>query len=208
MRAVMLSDYMRCPCGASSLPYWKSQRIIVPNNMLIVRDDAFSASEYTAYDDTPYFKLSHELKHLEKPVLHEGYSLASKDIESFAIHISSCYDGSISVAELREYTHHPVYDPNLWLAIIDSSTKEIVATGIAELDAEIGEGVLEWIQVSPDYRGRGLGRFLVQELLWRMKGSASFVTVSGMVENITNPLGLYLGCGFGQKVIWHVLTKR
>ena len=40
-----------------------------------------------------------------------------------------------------------------------------MATGIAELDREIGEGVLEWIQVSKDYRRRELGSYLVCELL-------------------------------------------
>ena len=103
---------------------------------------------------------------------------------------------------------HSTYDPNLWLSIIDTETEKLVATGIAELDSAIGEGVLEWIQVSPDYRRMGLGSFLVRELLCRLNGKASFVTVSGMVNNKTNPLGLYLNCGFGEEAIWHVLTKR
>ena len=32
--------------------------------------------------------------------------------------------------------------------------QKTVATGIAELDTRIGEGILEWIQVSPKYRRR------------------------------------------------------
>ena len=32
---------------------------------------------------------------------------------------------------------------------------------LPELDREIGEGILEWIQVSGDYRRRGLGSYLV-----------------------------------------------
>ena len=71
-----------------------------------------------------------------------------------------------------------------------------MATGIAELDREIGEGVLEWIQVSKDYRRRGLGSYLVLELLWRMRKAARFVTVSGECENADNPEGLYRKCGF------------
>ncbi len=207
-QVVTLDDYLRCPCRASSLPYWKSQKSVVPDNMLIIRDDAFSKSEFMEYEDTPYFKLIHELKHLRRPVLGERFDLGSEGIDAFARHIHECYGGGVSTDELQEYTKHPVYDPNLWLAIIDSNTGSFVASGIAELDSAIGEGVLEWIQVSPDYRGMGLWSFLVRELLWRMKDVASFVTVSGMVNNKTDPLGLYLSCGFSKKVIWHVLTKR
>lgn len=43
------------------------------------------------------------------------------------------------------------------LAVRDDYKERIVATGIVELDREIGEGVLKWIQVSKDYRRRGLG---------------------------------------------------
>ena len=59
------------------------------------------------------------------------------------------------------YTARPVYDSALWLAIKDNQADEVVATGIAELDKEIGEGVLEWIQVSEQHRGYGLGKYVV-----------------------------------------------
>ncbi len=41
-----------------------------------------------------------------------------------------------------------------------------------------------------------------------MNGKADFVTVSGKVNNKTNPLALYERCGFSEKVIWHVLSKQ
>ena len=81
------------------------------------------------------------------------------------------------------------------------------ASGIAELDTDIKEGILEWIQVSPEYRGKGLGKFIVNELLWRMRDKADFVTVSGKVDNPTNPRELYKTCGFADEEIWHVLRK-
>ena len=87
-------------------------------------------------------------------------------------------------------------------------TGELAATGIAELDREIGEGILEWIQVSEDCRGRGLGRYLVSELLWRMRGRALFATVSGQCNNPSQPERLYRGCGFTGDDVWHVLRKK
>ena len=176
--------------------------------MLVIRDDVFYGYDYPEYDDTSYFKLVHDMNHSEKPVLEEGYMLVPKGPADFAEHIHECYGDGISAEELMAYIGHPVYDPELWIAVADQGTGEIVASGIAELDTGIGEGALEWIQVSPEYRRQGLGRFVVSELLWRMKGKASFVTVSGKHDSESCPLALYEACGFGGIVIWHVLTRR
>lgn len=76
MDTVKLDEYLRSPCMASSLPYWKAQKTVIPDNMMIIRDDAFFKDKYTEYKDSPYFKLIHRLKHLEKhiekPVFTEG----------------------------------------------------------------------------------------------------------------------------------------
>ena len=95
----------------------------------------------------------------------------------------------------------------MWIAVTERGQDTIVASGIAEIDVDIKEGILEWIQVSPEYRGKGLGKFVVRELLWRMKDKAEFVTVSGKVDNLTNPRDLYLACGFSGEEIWHVMRK-
>ena len=113
----------------------------------------------------------------------------------------------ISESELYAYTTRPVFHEKLWIAVRDRTNDLIVASGIAELDHEIGEGMLEWIQVSERYRGRGLGRFLVCELLWRMKDLASFTTVSGQCDNPTDPQRLYRKCGFTGTDVWHILRK-
>ena len=97
---------------------------------------------------------------------------------------------------------------DLWLAVKEDCKGRIVATGIAELDREIDEGVLEWIQVSKEYRRCGLGSYLVLELLWRTKKTARFVTVSGRCENTDNPETLYRKCGFCGNDVWHILRER
>lgn len=202
-------QYLANPCRAASIPYWKTKAITIPDGMKILHHEDHSESEYGQYIDEPYFRLIHDLKGLSAPVLPEGFSLRDITMGGFADHINTCYDGiGTSEAELRGYTVRPVYDGNLWLAVRDDRTGEIVATGIAELDREIGEGMLEWIQVSENYRGRGLGSYIVSELLWRMKGTARFVTVSGKCNDPADPEGLYRRCGFAGNDVWHILRRR
>lgn len=208
MSTITKDDYMENPCRAASIPYWKAKSITVPDGIKILHQDGFDETEYSQYIDEPYFRLIHNLAELAEPVLPQGYSIYKATLGDYAEHINSCYDGiGITEAELRSYTKRPVYDAELWLAVKDDQAGNIVATGIAELDCEIGEGVLEWIQVSGNYRGHGLGSYIVFELLWRMNGKASFVTVSGQCNNATNPEKLYRKCGFTGNDVWHILRK-
>ena len=203
--------YLADPCNASSLPFWKTEIVTVPDFLKIVRDNEYrqNRNKYAAYSDEPYFKLIHRMQDLQKPIIPDRFSTVEIGVADFARHIGECYaDGGISDADLKKYINHLVYDSTLWLAVKDNLTEKTVATGIAELDTRIGEGILEWIQVSPEYRRMGLGAFVVNELLFRMKGKADFVTVSGKVNNKTNPLALYERCGFSEKEIWHVFTKK
>lgn len=200
-------EYLRNPCRAASIPYWKAVRVAVPENLRILHADDFRMEMLEQYADEPYFRLKHDLRAEPAPVP-EGYSLCQGTAAEFAAHIRECYGNGMTAAEVRSFTEREVYCLELWLALRDEKNGKIVATGIAELDREIGEGMLEWIQVSAEYRGRGLGSYIVRELLWRMKDKAKFVTVSGQCNNPTNPEGLYRKCGFTGSDIWHILRKR
>ena len=201
-------EYLKNPCSASSIPYWKAKSITIPDGMKILHQDEYDDGENQRFVDEPYFRLIHNLKGLAEPVLPQDYSLCTATLSEYAAHISSCYDGiGISEGELRSYTLRPVYDAALWLAVKETHTGTIVATGIAELDREIGEGALEWIQVSQRHRGKGLGRYVVSELLRRLKSKAGFATVSGQCNNATNPEILYRKCGFSGNDVWHILRK-
>ena len=201
--------YLKNPCRELSIPYWKAKQTVIPDGIKIVHQDHFQEDAYTQFVDEPYFRLQHDLKNISAPCLPQGYSLCDASPRDFAGHINACYhDIQISEAELQNYTTRPVYVPSLWLAVRNNQTGEIAATGIAELDSECGEGILEWIQVSEKERGYGLGRYLVLELLWRMKDMARFATVSGECENPSHPESLYRKCGFTGNDIWHVLRKR
>ena len=203
-----LQDYLTDPCRASSLPYWKACSVTVPAHITVVRDDKFSAAEYPGTDER-YFKLLHELKNVPEAVLPAGFALVSAGVNEFARHINACYEREgVSAEALLRCQVRRVYRPELWLSVADEASGNVVASAIAELDGSIGEGVLEWIQVSPAYRRRRLGAFLVCELLRRLQGRARFVTVSGRMDSESRPFALYKGCGFTNEVIWHVITKR
>ena len=208
MESISKKEYLLNPCRYASVPYWKAKSLTIPDSIKILHQDDYNEAENRQYMDEPYFRLSHNLQGLSAPVLPQGYSLCEAALRDFAAHINSCYDNiGISETELHNYTQRDVYDASLWVAVKCELTGSIAATGIAELDYEIGEGVLEWIQVSASHRGQGLGRYLVSELLWRMKDKAGFVTVSGQCNNPANPEKLYRECGFSGCGVWHILGR-
>lgn len=180
----------------------------VPENMRIMHDADFDTALLTQFVDEPYFRLLHDLQNVGTATIPEGFEVGSAALPNFADHINSCYGGAcVTVDELRGYTLRKVYCPELWIAIKDTRTGTIVATGIAELDRDIGEGILEWIQVSKEYRRCNLGRCIVNELLWRMKDKAKFATVSGQCNNHWKPEIMYRKCGFTGNDVWHVLKR-
>ena len=200
--------YLENPCKASSLPFWKTNLEKIPDNIKVVLDEDLQSDDVRGYFDESFFKLIHRMNDIEKPVLDNRYELVCCELSEYAKHIAVCYnDIGISADELIDYQTHTVHDRNLWIAVEERGKDTIIASGIAEIDTDIKEGILEWIQVSPEYRGQGLGKFVVNELLWRMKDKAEFVTVSGKVDNPTNPRGLYKACGFTDEEIWHVMRK-
>ena len=208
-RSVMISlrDYLSDPCAASSLPFWKTEQMQLPANLSVYREDQFNEAA-CAGTDTPYFRMIHTLKSIPEPVLPAEYELTSANADELASHIQACYDSEgVTGAELHAYTQRPVYDAELWIAVREQKTGRIAASGIGELDGRIGEGVLEWIQTSPVHRRKGLGKFVVCELLRRLSKKADFVTVSGRMNNPHEPYALYRACGFSHPVIWHVVRQ-
>ena len=203
---VSIDEYRKDPCRTSSLPYWKLNAVVIPDNMTILHHRDFAGNEYLHTTDTPYFRLIHHLQDLPAPKLPKGYSVCSIEPGEYAKHINSCYcDIGISEEELVRYTARRVCDPALWIAVKENDTGAIVATGIGELDTECGEGILEWIQVSEGSRRLGLGSYVVNELLRRIAGKAVFATVSGKCDDPTRPEQLYRKCGFTGDDVWHIL---
>jgi len=211
---ISIHEYKANPCKLSSVPYWKLKSFKIPSNIVVVHDQDY-CPEAGVYDDTRYFRLIHDLQRVEQANLGENFAFryvntsSIDDLEAATRIINSCYsDIQVSLDQVREWTRSAVFCSELWITIIDVSKDESVALGIAELDREVGEGALEWIQVLPQYQGRKLGQALVNKLLGNLQGKAEFVTVSGKVDNETKPEKLYRRCGFTGNDIWHVLQKK
>jgi len=204
-----VQKYILNPTSYSSLPYYKTTIFEIPDNMLELNDEEFNANLLLDYDDDPYFKLLHTLSFIEEFSLPENLKFVECSVEDYANHINACYEEEyISAEELESYKYKTVYNKTLWVCLYDFEHNKIAATGIAEYDPVVNEGILDWIQVSHDYRGKKIGKIVVNELLKRLKEMAMYVTVSGRCKNQTKPEYLYKSCGFQNETIWHILTKK
>ena len=205
-----VQSYLNDPCGATSIPYWKYKRIVVPENMKIVHERDMSNGVSRGYTDEPYFRLYHDLKNIQHTTPRELEIVsANPSIDEFVRLINACYrDLRVTAEQMESYQRTPVYCPDTWILLKEKRTGAILAGGIADYDKEVGELILEWIQVLPNYRRRGYGQFIVNCLLSKMQGAAKFATVSGKINDPTNPEGLYRHCGFTGNDVWHVLTRK
>ncbi len=110
----------------------------------------------------------------------------------------------VSEQDILQWKQHKTFREELCVYINADNGKK-AASGIAEFDEVCREGIIEWVQVLPEYRGRGLGKKIVDVLLNRLKSiGASFVTVSGNLDNTSKPLELYRKCGFTGDDIWYI----
>lgn len=207
---MMLNEYLVNPCSSLSIPYWKNKVVEIPQNIKIIHHSDFNDELLNAYYDERYFRLIHYLDNIDDKIP-EGFSVRTADLTDIPLIVEtinkSYSDLSVSYEQILSYTKTKVYDNNLWILVYDDQTNNIIGCGIADFDVEAKEGILEWILVLPEYRGRGVGKLIVSQLLKRMK-KADFATVSGKVDNATNPERLYRKCGFVGNDIWHILHKK
>ena len=210
MTVISPETYLKDPCGTLSIPFWKAQRMPTPAHIRIVHEQAFSPVCLEEYRDEPYFRLRHDLQDI--PQVHlpdfEITTARAEDMERICSVINRSYtDLQVSIGQLAGYTETPVYAQDLWLLVWEKATGQCVGCGIADLDRGMGELILEWIQVLPEYRRQGIGRMMVCELLRRGREGADFATVSGKCSAAA-PEALYRACGFTGTDVWHILQKR
>lgn len=207
---ISLTEYLKDPCGTLSIPYWKNKNIITPDHIKIVHQMDYSAEKFSDFTDEKYFRLINRLENHRAFALDDFYvkTAEPEDIPLIVDLINKSYtDISVSCEQISALTHLDVYDKNLWIIAYDKDNSA-VGCGIADFDGEAKEGILEWIQVLPEYRGNKIGRLIVSELLCRMVGKADFATVSGKVDNTSKPEILYQKCGFTGDDVWHILHRK
>lgn len=207
---LLLQEYVNDPCGTSSIPYWKSKGLIVPENMKIIHNRDYFDGMFSDYNHEAYFRLSHNLKNIGQVNLSDVEMVSGvSDIDVFVRLINASYsDLSVTKKQMEGYRKTPVYCSDLWILLKEKNSDIVVAGGIADYDRETNELILEWIQVLPRYRKKGYGQLVVKCLLLKMQDVADFATVSGKVNNPTNPQGLYRKCGFTGNDVWHILTHK
>lgn len=154
-----------------------------------------------------YFRLKHDLQNL--PAHNPECETISFDsqAEELSQMINASYEHEkifVSAKDILQWKNHETFREDLCI-YLKAEDDKMIASGIAEYDETCGEGILEWIQVLPEYRGRGLGKKIVNSLLNRLKKiGANFVTVSGNLDNSTEPIELYRKCGFSGDDVWYI----
>jgi len=210
---ITLDEYLNNPCGTCATAFWKNSYFKTPDGVQVVHEKEVKEACKDAFDIVRYFRLLHDLQEINTPNLHEDYYFQTVNIETqkgtVAHLINRCYENTnITAEQVDKWTKYKVFDNDLWVFIYELSSSYPVALGIADFDADLKEGSLEWLQALPEKRGKGLGQALVNELLRRLAPMAKFVTVSGQADNKTNPEAVYRKCGFKGEDIWCVLTPK
>lgn len=205
---ITMEAYRKDPCGSLSIPLWKWRSMIVPEGIRIVHDRDYVPRP--GFSGERYFRIRHDLKSI--PERNNGnfrmFTAKTDDLPAIAEVINRSYtDLKVSEEYLVSLKKTPVYEGRLWLLAVHRESGRIAGCAIGDLDREVREGILEWVQVLPEYRRQGVGTLLVTELLRRMEGAADFATVSGQCGNETKPERLYRSCGFTGSDVWHILRK-
>lgn len=198
-------EYLSNPCGTLSIPYWKNEIIKISSNIEIIHKNNFK-HQFNKYQR--FYRLLNKLDSIENPKMNVEMINLEIDKAQLIEMINICYKNqniSVTDSDIINFTKHPTYSDKLWIKIMEKGM--MVASGIAEYDKELNEGVLEWIQVLPEYQNKGYGKDIVNALLMKLQEiGAQFVTVSGNLDNI-NSLKLYKSCGFIGDDIWYICEK-
>jgi len=205
---ITVEEYLQDPCGTLSIPYWKWIRMELPKNVQIRHHRDIEPGEANAGER--YFRLRHDLKDISDvdDDRYEVVTATREDFETICHVINSSYPNmTMTCSRLTELTKTPVCDPGLWVLARERKTGNVAGCAIGDLDQNCREGILEWVQVLPEYRRQGVGTLMVIHLLRTMAEIADFATVSGRCDNESEPEQLYRKCGFAGGDIWHIMRK-
>lgn len=148
------------------------------------------------------FPFNHTVEHNDEFFIADFDFSRDQDYAVAAEMLNRCYETQHhSAAEVDGWSNLPVVDKSLWLWARSRASKEAVGLGISTYQASIRECYLDWIQVLPEYQGRGLGQLLVSETIKRAIGKSDIIRVTGIVGDF------YRKCGFAGTESWRIISK-
>lgn len=120
-----------------------------------------------------FFRVKHSLNNTI--VIDFDYDVISLDYQakqlSEMINASYIHENiTVSERDILQWKKHETFCEDLCI-YINADGGKMVASGMAEYDETCREGIIEWIQVLPEYRNKGLGKKIVTALLSRLKCS-------------------------------------
>lgn len=208
-------DYLKNPCRYSALPFWKEKDLVLPDTISVFHKedwDRLREEERSKYYKLErFFRIYHDLEDLGQVSVPSGFRLRDFDFsreEDYEIGlniIKNSYENmDISVEKLKSYRETAVFNESLWFFIEEAESEMPIAFIIGDLDLDLAEGIIEWLQVSKDFRKMGLASILLMEFLSRLKEIGNFATVSGDLDNASDPLGVYRKNGFIGEDVWYI----
>lgn len=98
------------------------------------------------------------------------------------------YDAKTIISRLRNGN---------FLKVLKNAAGELQGYAYVELDEELNEASLEYISISPNFRGQGIGTVLLKEILTEIFSYPGFTEVNLVVEGINEAANrLYFSAGF------------
>ena len=153
-------EYLKNPCGMLSIPYWKAEMLTVPDSIRTIHCRDWKG-QYS--NSQRFFRIKHDLNDLD-PITFD-YDTISIDFQAGKLSemITACYrHDHIAVTEedILNWKTHKTFREELCI-YINADNGKMAASGIAEYDENCREGIIEWVQVLPEYRNNGLGKGLL-----------------------------------------------
>jgi len=93
------------------------------------------------------------------------------------------------------------FEPKLWFFVREKASGALVALSISAYCAEARQTDLDYVNVLPEYQGKGCGRFLIGETIRRCIDKSDDICVGGTVE-------FYRRCGFVDYEQWAWAAKE
>ncbi len=129
--------------------------------------------------------------------------MIDKDYNDACFLINSAYKGHHhKQEEIKSWTKDMAFDPCLWFWITEKKTNDRAALAISTYQAKTKETYLDWIQVSPKYHKKGLGKVLVYETIKRAFSKSNIIRVTGIADDF------YKKCGFINIEKWYFIKKQ